>query len=538
MILNSSHLHCFVSKPMLKKKCILFLILLTTSLYSKAQLIDATDLNLLNGNNGIIIPGVSTDDQSGFYVSNTGDINNDGIDDVIIGAFNSAVGSDTSAVAYVVFGSAESKFNTPFELSSLNGSNGFKIIGINNSNNTKLIANYAGDINGDSLDDMIIASRRRIPPDNLPKETYDVIFGRSTGFTQVMDISSLDGNNGFTLIGSYPFQAAINEATYAGDVNNDGVDDIIIGSKSEGLNGLDLSGITYIVYGNSKGFSTPLELSDLDGNDGFKIYANQIQERSGTSVSNAGDVNGDGVDDIIIGAVETISEVGRSGSAYVVFGNPDGFNNPVELSELDGTNGFSIPGVREYEQLGKSVSYAGDVNADGVDDIIIGAPMPALTYGNAYVIFGDSNGFSSSLDLNSLDGSNGFVMRGRKSFGNVVRYAKDINADGVDDLIIGAPQWGFGIGYMYVIYGRKTAFPDSLEYFEIDSSSGFIVSGGDEYNRVGHSISTSGDFNGDGFQDVIVGNPNADSEGLKDNGASYILFGNDVIYSNNFELID
>ncbi len=110
-----------------------------------------------------------------------------------------------------------------------------------------------------------------------------------------------------------------------------------------------------------------------DGSNGFALNGVAAGNRSGSSVSNAGDINGDGIDDLIIGAPEPNSS--GSGTSYVVFGGTEvGATGTLELSSLDGSNGFALNGVATGDRLGSSVSNAGDINGDGIDDLIIGAP--------------------------------------------------------------------------------------------------------------------------------------------------------------------
>jgi hypothetical protein len=167
-------------------------------------------------------------------------------------------------------------------------------------------------------------------------------------------------------------------------------------------------------------------------------------------------VNGDGIADIVLGApaAESGAEE-RTGESYVVFGKADWAGAPVlDVAGLDGSNGFRLIGADADDLSGSSVSSAGDVNGDGFDDLVIGAPY-AGSGGNAYVVYGkESWAGTSVLDLGALDGSNGFVLIGDGNYdltGLSVSSAGDVNKDGFDDLVIGAP--GAYEGRSYVVFG-------------------------------------------------------------------------------------
>ena len=147
------------------------------------------------------------------------------------------------------------------------------------------------------------------------------------------------------------------------------------GQRRADPNGND-SGASYVVFGGAGvGNGGNLELSALDGTNGFRLSGVAAGDGSGRAVSTAGDVNGDGVDDLLIGAFGADPNGERSGASYVVFGGAGvGSSGNLELSALDGTNGFRLSGVAAYDFSGGAVSTAGDVNGDGVDDVLIGAP--------------------------------------------------------------------------------------------------------------------------------------------------------------------
>lgn len=277
-----------------------------------------------------------------------------------------------------------------------------------------------GDINGDGFGDLAIGAWAvDLPGDyGYPRvdagQTY-VVFGRSGGLGADLDLSALDGSNGFTLNGirSSGFSIA-----GVGDINGDGIRDLLIGAPA--ATGFPPSGESYVVFGRSGSFDPVIELSNLDGNNGFTVFAAGVTDQSGYSVAGVGDINGDGMPDFAIGAPSANGEptahgpVYAAGKTYIVFGRSGGFGAELQLSALDSLAGLIINGTNLDDFSGASVAAAGDVNHDGVDDIIIGGPstFPAIGRGNSFVVFGNSASLPGSLDLSALDGANGFTLQG------------------------------------------------------------------------------------------------------------------------------
>ncbi len=360
-------------------------------------------LKTLDGTNGFRLNGVAEYDQSGFAVSAAGDVNGDGFDDLIIGAFGADPNGSRSGSSYVVFGKS-TPFASTQSLSTLDGSNGFRLDGEGINHNSGFAVSAAGDVNGDGFDDLIIGAYSASPNGTLSGSSY-VMFGSSSPFNATMNLSSLVGSNGFRLDGEVSSRSG-QAVSFAGDINDDGFDDLFIGAPHAFPNGF-YSGSSYVVFGSSSPFNAIMNLSSLDGNNGFRLDGLAANYLLGRSVSAAGDINGDGIDDLILGAIGANANGNTSsGSSFVIYGTNTPFTPTVNLSTLDSSSGFRIDGVANNDQSGFAVNTAGDVNGDGIDDLIVGAPYTDSNgnqSGSSYVVFGKIGAPLVSFDLNLVD---------------------------------------------------------------------------------------------------------------------------------------
>ena len=348
----------------------------------------------------------------------------------------------------------------------------------------------------------------------------------------IINLSTLDGTNGFRLDGVAAGDNSSYQVSSAGDINGDGYDDLIIGAHYADNNGSN-SGSSYVVFGTGNAFASTVNLSTLDGTNGFRLDGVAAEDFSGTTVSSAGDINGDGYDELIIGAYGADPNGDFSGSSYVVFGSGNAFASTVNLSTLNGTTGFRLDGEAVLDESGYSVSSAGDVNGDGYDDLIIGAnhadPNGSAS-GSSYVVFGKASAFASTVNLSTLDGTNGFRLDGEAASdisGYPVSSAGDINGDGYDDLIIGAAYAdinGSSSGSSYVVFGSGNAFAPTVNLSTLDGTNGLRLDGEAASDVSGFSVSSAGDINGDGYDDLIIGALDADING-SNSGSSYVVYG-------------
>ena len=477
------------------------------------------------GTKGFVINGAQAGDQSGRSVSNIGDLNGDGVDDLAIGAPFSGINGDIGS-AYIIFGSKQSNyFSNPIELSDL-GSKGLIIKGNNSGHNAGWAVSSAGDFNGDGINDLLIGATN--PGDNrngIDGESY-VIFGKEGGFSSTIDLSDIGLNDGLKIISD-----DLNNLGYsvsdAGDINKDGIDDLIIGAPYADPNGNN-SGSSYVIYGRRIDTENPItdntiNVSLLDSNNDFTGFTinGQDKDQSGFFVSKAGDINGDGIADLIIGARNgNPNNKEFAGRAYVVFCKEGDMGDNFNLSDLNGSNGFTINGIGALDNAGWSVSDLGDINDDGIDDIIIGANNANSSYGQSYVIYGSRDGFSSTFELSNLDGTNGFIITGMAENGNLgysVSGAGDVNGDGVNDFIISAAFANSGAGAAYVVFGTPVnEAPTGL------SLSNDNVNENVSDNTVVGSLITTDPDTGDSFTYGLV-----TGEGDNDN-SSFTIDGNSL----------
>lgn len=417
--------------------------------------------------------------------------------------------------------SYEASAEPPVSVSTVgSGFGGFVVNNFEQNANLGRSVSDAGDVNGDNIPDVIIGAWRASPGgDNFAGAAY-VVFGKTSG--TAVSITNIDAGTGggFAIHGIDADDNAGISVSGAGDVNNDGFDDVIVGASDADPNANDYAGEAYVVFG--KATTTAVELSDVaSGTGGFIMTGIAASDRAGFSVSGAGDVNNDNLADVIVGAFGAGNTA--QGQAYVVFGKTT--TTAVPLADIvSGTGGFVLDGSGVITGHGQSVSDAGDVNDDGFDDVIC-----LNRVGQAFVVFGKASTTAVSL-ADVYSGTGGFAIDGIPPSTSITGYsvsrAGDVNNDGFADVIVGTmytvegPPELDNKGVSYVVFGKSTTTLVDLDTLDAEGGGGFVIHGIAPGDYTGNSVSDAGDVNGDGLADVIV-----DAWGTDPAGASYVVYG-------------
>ncbi|MEQ9643582.1 MAG: hypothetical protein RIM84_26425 [Alphaproteobacteria bacterium] len=460
----------------------------------------------------------------GYSLSGGGDVNGDGIADLIIGAEALNVPGAFAGGAYVIFG-GRSAFDSTVTLANLDGSDGFRLTGPAAASSAGKTVAIGGDFNNDGIDDLVVGAESL----NGIGAAY-VVFGNDGSFAASLSLGAL-GTAGFAIAGINPGDEAGENVAFLGDLDNDGIDDFAVNAASSDFGGADTgtvsvfygdgalgadlslatSGVTVfpadgvkpggdvngdgisdlivggsdggtgarlsVVFGSDARLASPFSLASL-GAGGFSVSTQAaIDFAAGGGFEVIGDINGDGFDDIGLGIAGEDTDGTDAGAIYIIFGGA-GLTGDIDVTIL-GDAGVRIGGASAGDLLGYDIAAVGDFNRDGVDDVGI---VAAGGNGTAYVLFG-SAGFDGAIDLANLADDEGVRIDGAPgdNFGQVAGVG-DVNNDHFDDLAIGgatSDNNGNGSGGAYVVFGSGrlagTAAADSLE----GGAGGDVLDGGD-----------------------------------------------------------
>jgi FG-GAP-like repeat/FG-GAP repeat/FlgD Ig-like domain len=408
----------------------------------------------------------------GHWVGTAGDVNGDGYSDAIVAAWSFDNGQTDEGRAYVYHGSSNGLLASPWTAES------------NEQASYIWSAATAGDVNGDGYSDVIVGYPEYGP---FAEGRAVVYHGSPTGLgaSPAWDVSA-------NVVGAL-FGYAV--AT-AGDVNGDGYSDIIVGAYGFS-NGQNSEGRAFVYHGSPSGLSTT---------PAWTAESNQFLAEFGYSVSTAGDVNGDGFSDVIVGAFGWDNPEVNEGEAVVYHGSASG---------LSASPAWQVESNQSPANFGTMVATAGDVNGDGYSDVLVGAnhfSNGETWEGRAFLYLGSPGGLFPTANWTAESNqANGF-------FGNALGTAGDVNGDGYSDVIIGAYGYDndqLSEGRAWIYYGS----PGSIL-----TGPAWIGESNQELAHFGWSTATAGDVNGDGFSDVIIGAQDY-SNGQDDEGRAYVYYG-------------
>ncbi|MCJ7739318.1 MAG: FG-GAP-like repeat-containing protein [Anaerolineae bacterium] len=414
----------------------------------------------------------------GISVATAGDVNGDGYADVIVGA--NQYGATDAGTALVWHGSGSGvnggTTGTPANMA-------WRVTGATAGAHLGRSVATAGDVNGDGYADVIVGAPH-YNGGQVDEGAAYVYLGSAAGLAATWDNAD-EGNQTSAWFGQ--------SVACAGDVNGDGYADVVVGAPLY-TNGQTEEGRAFLWYGSASGISATRDWL-AEGNAAGAWY--------GYSVATAGDVNGDGYSDLVVGAYGNASQ---AGTVFVYHGGPD---MPSQ------TANWTKRSNQEGAHFGWSVGTAGDVNGDGYADIIVGAPLwdaGQTNEGGVWIYRGAEGGLVSApywYKQSDLAGA---------QFGWSVGTAGDVNGDGYADIIVGTPVWNGGQaseGGAWVYHGSSSGVISAPAWYKDSDQVGA---------QFGYAVATAGDINDDGYADVIVGAPLMD-HGQTDEGLAWLYLG-------------
>jgi len=450
--------------------------------------------------------GESAYDNSSLGLSYVGDVNGDGFIDFAVGAPNNDDGGDNTGKVYLFFGGKNNKMKKGENLANAPVS----YVGESKEDNAGFSVSGAGDVNGDGLDDFVIGARNNSQGGDGAGKVY-LIFGKKDGWLKKTSLSEVFP----VFIGEMEEDNTGSALAPAGDVNGDGFSDLLIGSAKNDEGGED-SGAIYIVWGHDGVWKRFNHLNRV----GTKFIGENAYDQTGSAISMAGDIDGDGYDDIIFGSSKEGEGGKGAGAAYLIKGKKDGWGRSIDLAFAD----IKIFGDKAKAKFGFSVSFLGDINGDGLSDIGVGSPASSKggkKIGRLSIFLGSGDIFSSVKRKSSSEDLFIVGQKKKDQFGYSLAYLGDINADGFDDFAVSSTrnsEWKKKAGKTYIFFGKE-----KWEKENSAKKANIGILGEKKRDYSGNRLSFIGDFRGDGAAGVMIGSDSNSSNG-RSSGKTYIFF--------------
>ena len=404
---------------------------------------------------------------------------------------------------------------------SLSGAD-LKIVGRAAGDYAGITVESAGDVNGDGFVDVLVAAPYE-DENGMGSGAVYVFFGRSDGWSG--DWSVDDAN--VRLLGESEADNAGTALAGVGDVDGDGLDDILIGARYQAAGG-PYAGAAYLVYGRELQEGSTLGL----GSVGVKFVGERYHDNTGAAVSAAGDIDGDGLADLLIGSYRNDTQAEDAGAVYVFRGASLGEDSVVDVTDAD----IVLLGESQDDNAGFSLAAAGDVDGDGLGDLLVGARYSAtggLYAGAAYVVLGTQLATSGSVSL--ADASCKLVGEESSDYtGLSVASAGDLDGDGMAEVLVGAPGQDRGALDAGAVYGLWATQLVGCGQRDL-SEAGFVLLGEAPGDSVGLAMEGMEDIDSDGVPDLLVGVDRQDSGG-EEAGAVYVVSGGALLSGGEFNL--
>ncbi len=450
--------------------------------------------------------GEDDEDHAGTAVAGAGDVNGDGLDDLLVGApWKSDLGS-YAGEAYLVFGRGGG-WNALGCLCQADAS--FR--GVYAGDEAGGAVAGAGDVNGDGFDDFLVGAVNGVLGMDAVGEVF-LVLGHASGWAPDESLATVTDS----FLGEVDEDKAGWAVAGVGDVDGDGLADFLASAPFNDEAATN-AGQTYLILGTAAAYTQDTDLSTVDAS----FLGEASEDRAGTAVAGAGDVNGDGLDDLLVGSAVNDEAASNAGQAYLVFGREAGWAMDTSLADSDA----SFTGVEFNDEVGYSVAGVGDVDGDGFDDILVGAKYEDVfdvNDGAAYLFLGSDSGWTMDRTIDYADASFAGMAADDRA-GHRVAAAGDIDGDGFDDMLVTAPtndEADIDAGQIYVIMGHDQGWAMATPLDEAASAS-MLGEGRDDYLGTAAGL---GDVDGDGLGDLLFGALYNDGGGTMA-GAAYMIRG-------------